>query len=353
MALCPLLPLLFCACSSDTPEPEPTPQPVAAYEVMVVFEPGQLGDRSMNDRLLADVQAFGSEHADSVTTSFISYDSYAETRLALSDWASMAYGAAPRQHRLLVLASPALTRLLPDVPLAATDRVLMLRTPLADARAVGPEGRTHVMNVSLASIINQFIDREMAYYDTLVATCQAQTVTDGPFRIVRYNENVAYADSIVETFQKRFPDQPLSDDGSQGIFLTGLTDGTDGSLQFSQEMAYTIGSMFDMQAAYDEDEGELHKQMAVMDLCMGNFGLEYYYFTHPESESRNLLVGEVLNIDSRLDYAIVRFPLTQWLNGWLSAPADLPQEEWHGSWDGCATYSPADKRQTPITDHRQ
>lgn len=312
-------------------------------EVVLVFEPGQLGDRSMNDRLLTDLTAFGEAHADSVVTTFVSYSSYAETHETLRLWASLGGEGQPLKRRLLVLAAPSLAPLVADVGLQETDRLLLLRTPLADAKAVGPEGRTHVMNVSMRSVIRAFIDREMARYATFYDAYEPDGIYEGPFRIIRNHTGVTYADSIVETFRECFPDQPLSDDPDEGIWQSGITDGTDGNLSYVQELAYSLAILFDDEES-DDDDDELHQHISVVDLGVGNLGFEYYYFTHPESSTRTLLVGDVLNVDSRLDYATVSLPLKGWLEAWMADPDGRPEEEWHGAWDGCTRLSPAGER---------
>lgn len=344
--LCMLCLPFIAACNDDDepviPETTTTVEPL---EVTLVFEPGQLGDRSMNDQLLSDLYAFGAANKDTVATSFISYSSFAETQQALRLWAASAHGAPQRNGRLLVLAAPSLASLLTNVTLQETDHLLLLRTPLADAKAVGPAGRTHVMNVSLKSVIHTFIDREMAYYATLHDEYDPEEIYEGPFRIIRNNAKVTYADSIVEAFRERFPDQPLSDDPDEGIWQSGITDGTTDNAGYAQELAYSLAVLFD-EAESDDDDDELHQHIGVVDLGMGNVGFEYYYFTHPESSTRTLLVGNVLNVDSRLDYAIVNIPLKEWLQGWLSHPEEQPEEEWHGAWDRCTRFSPASERTT-------
>lgn len=346
--LCFLLGLLpFAVACTDGSHSAGDVQPVRQeqFEVTLVFEPGQLGDRSTNDRLLADLCTFGTAHADSVTTSFISYPTYAETRQALQLWAATpdADDTAQQQRRLLVVAAPSVAPLLTDIEWAANDRLLLLRTPLTDAKAVGPEGRTHVMNVSLKNILNAHIDRELARYDAICDELAPDDVIDGPFRIIRTQAHVAWADSIVETFRERFPDQQLSDDPDEGIWQSGITDGTDDNPGYAQELAYSLAILFD-ESESDDDDDELHRRISVVDLGMGNTGFEYYYFTHAGSETRTLVVGDVLSVDSRLDYAVMTIPLNDWLETWLTNSDELPEEEWHGAWDGCAQYSPASER---------
>ena len=343
--LCMLcLPLLI-SCNDDEKGGQDATTTAEPLEVALVFEPGQLGDCSMNDQLLVDLHAFGEAHKDSVVTTFVSYSSYAETHETLRLWAASTQDSPQRKQRLLVLASPSLAPLLTDIELQETDRLLLLRTPLADAKAVGPEGRTHVMNISLKSVVQTLIDREMAYYATFYDEYDPDEIYEGPFRIIRNNASVTYADSIVETFQEYFPEQPLSDDPDEGIWQSGITDGTDDNLSYAQELAYSLAILFDEEES-DDDDDELHQHISVVDLGMGNLGFEYYYFTHPESNTRTLLVGDVLNVDSRLDYATVSIPLKEWLEEWMANPEGRPEEEWHGEWDGCTRFSPASERTT-------
>ena len=152
--LLPML-LVFGSCNKDD-DASDVPQEARGVpmRVTIVFEPGQLGAMSTNDFLQLDVQQFGSDHKDSVSASFICTRTFELTAMAIKEWAADDLQKSPgTDHRLLILTSPELLRCLKGVTLRDDDQVLVLKTHLADAKAAGPEGRTHVLNVSFSDAV--------------------------------------------------------------------------------------------------------------------------------------------------------------------------------------------------------
>jgi hypothetical protein len=327
--------LFFIACSKDDSDSDNTSETMITVplQVTIVFEPGELGDRGTNDRLLGELADFAATHKDKATTQFISMPTDAATTKAVRDWAAATYDATTHEHRLLVLTSPSQVSLLSGLQMRETDRVLMLCTPLADAKKSGPTGRTHVLNVSLADGVNRFIDRWYFWFNQYRELFDPEDIHDGPFRILHKN-SVNYADSIVEAVQKRFPSLRTGDE--DGIWTSNLNV-VDGDLQ---QFTYAIAGMLDNYAEYEGfTDNALIQSLTIASFGIGNQSFDYYFFTH--GSERNLLVGERTNVDSNCDYVAPRYPLKAWLDAWAANPDAQPEEEWHGAWDGCAVFLPA------------
>ena len=327
--------ILFTACSKDDDDSDSNTEITISVplQVAIVFEPGELGDRGTNDRLLGDLTDFAAAHKDKASTQFISMPTDAATTQAVRDWAAATYDAATYEHRLLVLTSPTQTALLNGLQLRETDRVLMLCTPLADAQKAGPSGRTHVLNVSLADGVNRFIDRWYFWFGQYRDLFDPEDIYDGPFRIF-HKTDVNYADSIAEAQQKRFPSLKMND--QEGIWIANL-DAVD---EDPQQFAYVLAGMLDMAENVEGfTDDALIQSLTIASLGIANQSFDYYFFTH--GSQRNLLVGERSNADSNCDYIAPRYPLKAWLEAWAANPEGQPEEEWHGAWDGCAVFLPA------------
>ena len=204
--------LMLTACNKDDDTPD-SPQEAKGVPMLVtiVFEPGQLGAMCTNDYLQLDVHTFAEEHKDSVVGSFICQRTFERTRVAIKEWAEAGKDAPGSEHRLLILTSPELMRCMKNVTLRENDHVLMLRTWLDDAKAVGPAGRTHVLNLSYAKAVRQAVERYNANYqeiyaDTLDSFSQKEC---GPYKIYRTFCSVHVADSIVETLHELFPEKKI------------------------------------------------------------------------------------------------------------------------------------------------
>jgi hypothetical protein len=146
--------------------------------------------------------------------------------VAIQEWAEAGKDAPGSEHRLLILTSPELMRCMKGVTLRENDQVLMLRTWLDDAKAVGPVGRTHVLNLSYAKAVRQAVERYNANYqeiyaDTLDSFSQKEC---GPYKIYRTFCSVHVADSIVETLHELFPEKKIGYPFDNTNENTGLFD---------------------------------------------------------------------------------------------------------------------------------
>ena len=331
--------LMLTACNKDDDTPD-KPQEAKGVPMLVtiVFEPGQLGAMCTNDYLQLDVHTFANEHPDSVVGSFICLRTFERTRVAIQEWAEAGKDAPGSEHRLLILTSPELMRCMKGVTLRENDQVLMLRTWLDDAKAVGPAGRTHVLNLSYAKAVRQAVERYNANYqeiyaDTLDSFSQKEC---GPYKIYRTFCSVHVADSIVETLHELFPEKKIGypfdntneDTGLYDIMNWGL-----GEIDEQQDQCNWSEMVFIMSWATWVDpisEGVFCQPIQFVDYGVFTRSYEWYWITHGynDEQPQCVIIGEYGNIEEKLDYIVPKYNLKSWLSRWLANPDNMPEEEW-------------------------
>ena len=329
-----LLALVFlAACNTDDDSPS-TPQAPEAkqtppLEVTIVFEPGHLGAMCTNDFLLTDVQELADAHKDSLTSSFICMTTFKETQQAVKDWAASAYGADKREHRLLILTDPVLMKVLNGLQLQETDHVLLLKTWLEEAKQVGPAGRTHVLNISYANAVRKAVERRNAIYMKEYADKMDsfRKIEGGPYRVYRLNDEIHYADSIVETLRKIVPEDTWYYNIEESALI----------LEDEYEDLYGISEEVYMDAHFIwlnplTEEGELCMPVHFIDYGVFNRSYEWYWITHRESpwKPQCVLIGEAGNNEELLDYIVPKYNLKSWISRWMARPDTMPEEEWSG-----------------------
>ena len=338
--------LMLIACNKDEdssdilPLPE-KPETTAPMEVAIVFEPGQLGSMCTNDYLLKDVEDMANAYPDSLVSTFICRSNYSETNQAIKTWASQAYGADERRHRLLILSDPALAYAMDGVQLQPTDHLLMLKTRLDDARKLGLDGRTHVLNVSCANAIRQAIEYwHQQYLEVYADTIASVTQIENRLRITRLNRDVNYGDSIIETLLEMFPEKKVgialyvewNDIGIDGLDLKAMKS------PYDSEMFYLLAflSVAGPDPLSRIDQGILTEIIEFTDWGAFNRSYEWFWLTHRDTPSFNILIGEYDNNNLQLDYIVPRYELKSWLTRWMNHPDNMPEEEWSGK----AIFSP-------------
>ena len=78
-----LAPVVFSACNKEATDKG---QPSALPEIMVVFSPGGLGDRSYNDQILRGIEKAANEIEEDYYLSFYSPESMEETEMLIEFW---------------------------------------------------------------------------------------------------------------------------------------------------------------------------------------------------------------------------------------------------------------------------
>lgn len=322
--------LAACSKDDDTSKPQ-TPedsQTIAPLQVTIVFEPGHLGAMCTNDYLLMDVEELVNTHKDSLVSSFICMTTFNETKQAIKDWASLAYGADKRQRRLLILTDPALMQVIEGVQLQETDHVLLLKTWLEEAKQVGPAGRTHVLNISHANAVRKAVEHRNAIYmeDYADIIGSLNKIEKGPYRVYRLNDGVHYADSIVETLREIVPE----DTWFYNIGESALIE------EDEYEDLYGISEEVYMHAYFiwnePIDEKEMCMPVQFIDYGVFNRSYEWYWITHRDSpwKPQCIIIGEIGNSEEPLDYIIPKYNLKSWITRWMANPDAMPEEEWSG-----------------------
>lgn len=325
---------LLAACSKDDDSPDVQPTAEAALttvpmQVAIVFAPGQLGSMCTNDYLLTDVEELANANKDSLSCIFICRNKLTETKQAISDWATTAYGASKHRQRLLILTDPYLTQALEGVQLQATDYVLLLKTRLADAKQAGPAGRTHVLNISYADAVKQAVERRhdffmQEYADSIDFDTE---VKYGPFKVFRLNENVSYADSIVETLRTFVPDDMWEHNIQEAPLIPS---GENNDLYGISEEVYTNAYFTWLNPL--SVEGELHQPIQFVDYGIFNRSYEWYWISHRDSpwKPQGVIIGEYGNSTVEMDYITPKYDLKSWITRWMARPDNMPEEEWSG-----------------------
>jgi len=326
--------VLLAACSKDDDSPDVQPseksQTTAPMQVAIVFAPGQLGAMCTNDNLLTDVEEMANTHKDLLASTFICMKSYEETRQAVKDWAAMAYGADSRQHRLLILTDPVLMKVMEGVQWQESDHVLLLKTWLDEAKKVGPAGRTHVLNISFAKAVKQAVEHRRNSYMTEYADRMGSfnKIEDGPYNVYRLNEDVHYADSIIETLREMVPESTwFYNIGESALIEEGEYEDLYGISEEVYIHAYAIWT----EPLFEEDE--LCMPVQFIDYGVFNRSYEWYWTSHPDSpwKPQCFLIGEHGNSREQLDYITPKYDLKSWITRWMAHPDDMPEEEWSGS----------------------
>lgn len=317
--------LAFTACSSDDDDNGGAATPdVARMQVTVVFEPGQLGDQGYADRILRgltqlkhDEEAAGANDMD---VRYISQEDADRTKSALLQWTQQRNSPYASQvsyeRRLLVLTKATQLAWLDEKALGDGDEVLLLNTDKSVIASSALAGRIHVLNISAAASAEKYFK----YIDD-EEQMQIVPLADD-IALLRVNNQQLYADSIAETFKEHYADrrelQTLYFDEEAGD-VTNMT-----------AASYRLADFF-------ADYQTMGFYFAVVDLGNANMGYDYYLFNNEEDDGRTLM------LDAEISGVLPRFSICRkfdeamkdWVGRWkVSQTGSLPQEEWHGAWDG-------------------
>ena len=326
-----LLPvLLLSGCKKEPVDPEPETDDGAPIEIMVVFAPGQLGDRGYADDVMDGINSLDIfddiTETDTLDIRFLTPLNVEEARSAIVEWAespSHPFSPGEYERRLLVLTEPFMAGLLSDVKdkLRPADEVLLLKLEEEDiaqiANQFGLGNRVHGLNISAATPAVKFC-QYMRFADTDDDPHTNHLFV--PFLRLYDNKQYPYRDGIVETVEKEMGDGTqlllynLSDQEGEGIY-------TEGSTQTIIEAAFEWASMVKASA---ESSGCPY---VIVDLGAGNAGWDYFLLG--ESGIWDGCVTLMLDsISNTLSLAMKRFyikrhfgmALMYWVYDWWDKP---------------------------------
>lgn len=277
--------LLLCfACSQEDEQvPQPATQTEARYEVMVVFAPGQLGDKGYADDVMEAINllTYKTENAksDSLDINFISPWGFTSMQESIVNWASNAenpYEEGTYERRLLVLTESFMMSALGQLTnkLRPTDEVLVMKVNeddvLSAAEKYGLGNRLHGLNISAANSIRRYC-RFMDQYTMLIKDFAEQEVNPNLVSFFRLydQQEVPYRDSIYETLTEELPDSvritvtPLSNLQNEGLYIT--------------ESGTTVIELSYIYAGFAQVALKLNgATFNIIDLGSGNAGWDYF-----------------------------------------------------------------------------
>lgn len=340
----------FTGCSSDDNDdkaPVIESRKGATMQVMVVFAPGQLGDKGYADRVMDGIhliEANSQTMADSckVDVNFISLSDPIFTRRSMERWIHTAingFTGSEYKRRLLVLTEPYMLEGLASEEwkgLRETDEVLVLKAIGDDvdaATSLQLGNRLHALNIAAnvsARKFSSFMDHRIAREKELG---NEDDINPNMVTMLRLygNDEVTYRDSICETLKELRGDElemnedmALSDLDNAGIYSSLL----------DEEVilgAYDCGLLLE---DYVSSSGNI---FAIIDLGAANLGFDYYLMRQPSFSFTTLMLDarpNMLNrlvIDRRFDLA-----LSDWVSRWaVMGVAQMPKAQSYSSENYC------------------
>lgn len=332
----------FCGCSDDDDDDnDGNKKPVvevkkgAQMQVMVVFAPGQLGDKGYADRVMDGINLIEANQtgldSTKVDLDFISLSNPIFTRRSMEQWLNYpvnGFSGENYKRRLLVLTEAYMLDWLNGKTLRDSDEVLVLKSIGEDVDEyadLGLSNRLHALNIAAtvsARKFSQFMDariaRETEYGNEDLINPNLVTM----LRLYS-TEEVNYRDSISETLQELRGDElELNDE----LALSDLDNGGIYSSLFEEEViqgAYDCGLMLEK---YVQTSGNI---FTVIDLGAANLGFDYYLMRQPSFSFTTLMLDarpNMLNrftIDRRFDLA-----LSNWVGRWATQDlATMPKAQ--------------------------
>lgn len=320
---------LFTACSNDD-ETVATAKKGAPLQVMVVFSPGQLGDRGYADNVMTGIYQLKKLDEvmghDSINVDFITCFDLADTREAVSDWAATptnAFYDNDYERRLLVLTEPYMAGWLASLntSLRPADEVLMMQVDEHDVKSLATqykmEGRLHGLNIPASNSARRFANFIRKKTEESKSSDKPFDLSTLPMLRLFKDDVVAYRDSLHEVLA-----QELSKDTE--ITNISLADSINESVYSTSENAALLqttvkwGRM--IQNAYDDD----NMAFCIVDLGAANQGFNYFLLSTGIDSFYTLMLDAepIEGLPNRL-YIRRNFgnALAAWATNWMRHPA--------------------------------
>ena len=315
----------------------------ATMDIMIVFAPGQLGDRGYADSVmdgLAQLNATDKEYGhNALELEFISGFDAQETQESMAQWLKNAqnpfYGTE-YERRLLVLTEPFMVPWLASMASSVRpqDEVLVLKVNEEDvdaaAQATGLGNRIHGLNISAGENIRRYCDFIKQYSQE--NNCPMDEIP--VFRV--FDEDTGfyhYRDDVASSFDEQLGDETLVYTLSLAAELGGEDDILSTRKQSAvMEKAYVMAEiMQDLCMDYDE-------RFAVVDLGSANAGFDYYLLGQAANERLQHLMIDASEMAGLNRYWVNRRfdkALLLWGYSWSQIPAGtMPKMETHSHEDG-------------------
>lgn len=333
--------LLLAGCTK--PKDGGTEESGATMDIMIVFAPGQLGDRGYADSVmegLALLNATDKNYQHNLLElEFISGFDALDTRAAMAKWlgnpVNPFYGNE-YERRLLVLTEPYMAGWLSSVTssVRSQDEILLLKVNEDDvdaaAKATGLGERIHGLNISAAENIRRYCDFIKRY--SAQNECPLEEIPI--FRV--FDENTGfyqYRDSIEITFQRQFPEDV-------NVYTFSLADelGGEEDILSTQKQSAVMEKAYEMAEIMKDLCEEDDLRFAVVDLGSANAGFDYYLLGQSANERLQHLMIDAsdmagLNrywVNRRFDKALLLWGYS-WSQGSVGS---MPRMEVHSYSDG-------------------
>ncbi len=320
--------LLAASCSKDddnVSSVDPAESREAPVQVMMVFAPGQLGDKGYADAMLHQLELFNQESnntGSSVDVHFISSNYYDFTKSAIRTWIQT---SSEVERRLIVLTEFYMAEWLEDVKsdLRPTDELLLMKANEDDVKSAAASlalnNRVHGLNISAAYSVRRFC----TYMDNTIPVAEAEGVNlkrDTIAQCRMYsNKLLNYRDSVTETMHEVLGETselvniPIVAD--EGYKIEAI----DGQALVNQE-AYKV-------ATYWQDTYQKRGfGFVIVDLGAGNSGWDIWLLGHWSEDYFAHI--KTLMIDTNYSDVIQRYSVIrawdkafmEWATDWTKQP---------------------------------
>ena len=315
----------------------------ATMDIMVVFAPGQLGDRGYADSVmegLALLNATDKNYGHNLLElEFISGADAESSRQAMQQWLENPlnpfYGNE-YERRLLVLTEPYMVPWLASVTASVhpQDEVLLLKVDESDvdaaALATGLGDRIHGLNISAADNIRRYCEFIRQY-----STENACPMDEIPiFRV--FNESTgfySYRDGIVSTFSEQFKDDAM-------VYTFSLAEelGREEDLLSTRKQSAVMEKAYEMAEIMKDLCEEDNLRFAVVDLGSANAGFDYYLLGQQSNDRLQHLMIDASEMAGLNRYWVNRRfdkALLLWGYSWSQGVAgSMPRMDMHSRSDG-------------------
>lgn len=342
----------------DEPEPQPEIGQGAEYQIIVVFAPGQLGDKGYADNVMLGisllersasnpVDSTSIAEKDSCDVQFISTFDIGDTRKVMKAWAEKPanpFYEGDYRRRLLVLTEYFMMEWLEDIKdiLRPDDEVLLLKVNDEDVRQAaatyGLEGRLHGLNISAARAARNFYRYMTWTIDVINEYGYTYTNQVLPYYRLYDTDAVTYRDSVYEVLTEELEAGKeiqfnsilrKSDTNTYSVLLGSSVIQT--AYQFAQQMY--------------QDFIDYGYYFAITDLGSGIAGWNYYVFGLGQSNMMfNMLMFDTEEIATLNDCYIFRRwdkALYEWGQEWMSRQTgDMPEMKLYSNGDMCEDNIP-------------
>lgn len=335
--------LVLAGCRKD-PEPDPTPETEtgATTDIMIVFAPGQLGDRGYADSVMDGLALLNAtdknyEH-DILELEFISGLDAVTTQASMAKWLKdplNPFSGKAYEKRLLVLTEPYMVEwLVPAVSsVRSEDEVLLLKVNEEDvdaaAKATGLGARIHGLNISASGNIRRYCEFIQKY--SRDNDCPLEEIP--VFRVFDEESGFyKYRDEIIPAFQEHLPDVL--------VYSFSLADelGGEEDILSTQKQSAVMETAYVMAEIMHDLCEDADSRFAVVDLGSANAGFDYYLLGQAANDRLQHLMIDAspmagLNrywVNRRFDKALLL-----WGYSWSQNPiGSMPKMDLHSHWDG-------------------